>query len=747
MCGRLTSIHTLHGIAATAAISMAMLAVTATSCGRNTPSGDVAPTLCTSRYNITPDSVALGTGMAVCTAGDTLLRISVEGNTLRTISIGEPEASRGAFEFKSDFPIFDALFRLEQARPQTQVFTWLTPFELWLNPFVGAEGEKLLFSRLRNGHIVPAETRRFGWPVINDSHQWLMAATELFNITANRASLATLGEAAANVDGIDTQVMLNQSTGLISGVPRYIAESSQAFPQWMGPEQFAVCSTFAVNAMHWAWLSTLHAINTEMAQRNERSHLPDLSADHDSIRHDVFRNFWNPQTGNFDAMLYGYALTQLPLEASDNIAQSIAIIAGLPLPDMTASIARHFAADTLGTEIFTPRLSASPHRPHASAETLALTLRAVAMSRTSYARAYNLAAGALISHVCSDLLSSRPPEFPAFRQPLSSLVLRGFCGIHTAFDGLRFTPSVPTGMSGTMHISHLRYRRSELSITIRGTGSSVASFAIDGKPSDQCFYPASSEGKHHIEITLEQGPHPESQTAVALPGVLPPAPAAMWATDRLATIAGKNNFLWRNGVETDSVTTGRFQLFDTNTTAILQFATVTSDGTAGFATSPHIFIPQKILITVPLAKVAKGGTRLIADRRWASRMVESHRYRNSVIRFTVDVPRTGRYAADVGYINGLGIVNPRLRTALRSLYVDGSNAGIMVFTQLSPLEWDPDPERHWEEHTAFSNPIELYLTEGEHTLELRFFQPSPVYVDPLRNTLLADCLRLYLLPQ
>ena len=69
-----------------------------------------------------------------------------------------------------------------------------------------------------------------------------------------------------------------------------------------------------------------------------------------------------------------------------------------------------------------------------------------------------------------------------------------------------------------------------------------------------------------------------------------------------------------------------------------------------------------------------------------------------------------------------------------------------MFTQLSPMAWDSAPEHHWQTLTAFTAPLIVELTEGEHTLEMAFYQPSPVYIDPENNIVLADEVRLYLLP-
>ena len=80
--------------------------------------------------------------------------------------------------------------------------------------------------------------------------------------------------------------------------------------------------------------------------------------------------------------------------------------------------------------------------------------------------------------------------------------------------------------------------------------------------------------------------------------------------------------------------------------------------------------------------------------------------------------------------------------ALRSLVVNGERGGVFVFPQLSPKEWDKDMGDSWQTLGTFSNALRVHLNKGENRLELRFYQPSPVYVDPTANSILADFVRV-----
>ncbi len=87
-------------------------------------------------------------------------------------------------------------------------------------------------------------------------------------------------------------------------------------------------------------------------------------------------------------------------------------------------------------------------------------------------------------------------------------------------------------------------------------------------------------------------------------------------------------------------------------------------------------------------------------------------------------------------------MNGRRRTALRSLTVNGVRSGVFVFPQLTSASAPADPALDWQSRTAFTNPLKVELDSGRNELEIRLYQPSPVYIDPTANAILADFVRI-----
>lgn len=710
-----------------------------------------------SQYGISPDSIDLRNGVILSAEGDSAIVVRVDGNMIRTIRSAAGATGSGPFEFSSDYPVFDALFRMERERGYGERYSFSVPYEIYLNPFAGGQGVKLLMDRVRSGYVVPPETRRYSWPVINGNPQWIVAACELYNLTADKDLLREIMTVSQNVIAEERRVSVSPSSGLVTGVPRYMVGGDKLFPEWMNDANSLMENvTFSTNVAWWWAVKSLDAITASQPIKKEAADRAQFAFNTDSLRSTLFREFWNPVQGHFAALLYGNPLYPMQLCASDNLAQAMAILAGLPLGEMSEMIMEMTPAPVTGVSLFTPRLT-SATSSRSVAEALTQTYWALAASRTDNGEAYENAVGALIFTLANDILAGRE-NVPYVRQPLTGLILRGFCGLSIDSDGLRFSPSVPRGMPGTMKIGKLRYRHAQLTVILHGTGNTIAMCELDGSASEP-FFPATFEGEHTLEITLAEGDTEVRSTNIAAPGVLAPPPSTIWRTPREATFmplrdpsgtpstsaAGLSagvRFLYLDGMITEEVPTSHYELFDSPEAVTVQFCNVTENRWTGFATAPHLFIPEGKVITVNLAEIARGGSRIIEDRKLAARFVESNRYKNPRLSFDVEIAEGGRYAAEVHYINGLGIVNSRRRTAVRRFEVDGEPRGVFVFPQLSAADWDNTPDREWQNHTAFTNPLVVDLTPGKHRVELRYYQPTPVYIDPSANTVLADYVRI-----
>lgn len=716
-----------------------------TSCRKETPRS-VDPIAHTSGYDIWPDSIDLHDGVILRAMSDSVMQVRVDGNILDTIAAGKVPSGR--MTFSSTLPLLDFLYRLEASAPSTGRYTTVTPYEIYLNPLQNDSATDILKSRMRNGLVTPFGTRRAGWPAINSNAEWLLAASELLLATGDSRWEKTVRQTARAAIASDTRICRNTATGLFTGIPRHMAYGAGMFPRWMTQSDIFQQSTLAVNVAYAASMSNLG-----------------LPAD--SLADALKRHLWIPGMGCLSATAYGVPACPLPLPVTDNLAQSVAILSGI-IPDaMADAIIRKTPVGPTGVSLYQPMLPpASGEIREGIPSTLLQTAWTVAAARQGNEAAYSKAVGDLFATEGKRLLGYRHQP-PAFRSAFTTLITRGLLGMRFSTDGIHLVPYVPENMPGEKTIGNLRYRNVILDIKITGTGKVISTFTIDGTPSEP-FIPAGLEGRHQVAITLAgatadpgfvtiQGktitaPLPPEVDwtapgqAVIRPGSIPGNLPANFLTEEEQEYPeepGKaSHQVYVNGILREETTSGTYRAGDTREPAVIQFTTLNDSKLSGFSSKPYIGISRHPRHTIQASSIAKTGTKILETKALASKFVESNRFKNRNISFGFDSPEEGRYLVDVHYANGLGIVNSQRKIALRSFRVNGREAGVLIFPQLSAANAPRDDNESWQEMTTWSNTLIVDLKKGENRLELRYYQPSPVYSDPNSNVVLFDLVRL-----
>jgi hypothetical protein len=131
------------------------------------------------------------------------------------------------------------------------------------------------------------------------------------------------------------------------------------------------------------------------------------------------------------------------------------------------------------------------------------------------------------------------------------MIHTGLFGLTFTDRGLTFAPGLPAGW-GDVTLRNLSYRNAQLTISLRGAGTRVSSFTIDGRPAPGNAVPATLSGSHTIAITLtgaaagdRDGDHvPDAadrcaDTAGTVDGC--PAPGHLEAEDAVNTGGVKTN--------------------------------------------------------------------------------------------------------------------------------------------------------------------------------------------------------------
>lgn len=686
-------------------------------------------------FDIWPDSIDFHSGFILRAVGDSMMQVRVEGATIRTVKAGRPGIE--AFRFSSGLPLLDVLYNLEAASPMPSRYSSATPYEAYLCPLQPDSILPLLEKRVKNDYIIPFEARNYSWPVVAGNAQWLMGASQLAAFNGDKDLSRRLGKIARNVVPQERALTLNEPTSLLGGSPRYLLSPSSQFPRWMEPVDILESISLTTNVCHYAALKTLTDIGAVEPGG--------LGVSPDTLRRDINNNFWIPNLGYYSGLLYGSPLYPVQLLSTDNVGQSLAIISGAASTAMAQSVARKTSVTETGATLTSPLWG--NHRADAFPETLLCALWCAATAASGDETAYDNAVGALLYRVCHNLLFKKNDGNPEFSRPVTSLILRGLLGMRFAADGIFFTPYVPAALPGEKQITGLRYRNSVLDIHVSGQGRSIASFTLDGLPSDP-FFPADSTGNHEIDIVLTDTPPSKEIRIVEEIPTLPAPPDVSWPSPREAVISaspsteGSPYMVQLNGSMTEQVYREHYTLYKSETPVVVQFSPYVDNQLLGFSGKPHTYVPDDCRTIIYASSITRTGTRILSDRTIAARYVETNKWKNRSLAFDFNAPDSATYAFEVHYNNGMGIVNPQRRTALRALYIDSSRKGVFVFPQLSAAWWDKDSGKDWQTQSAWSNTLTATLPKGSHRIAVNFYQPSPVYIDPLTNTLLVDIIRI-----
>lgn len=475
---------------------------------------------------------------------------------------------------------------------------------------------------------------------------------------------------------------------------------------------------------------------------------------------DTRMRMWLPERGWLSAYLYGYPY-YTRADVTDNVSGAAAVLCGM-LTDAIAEVqvARAPVYD-IGMPLLYPSASVADGGagddgsgvtgdPVAGAG--ALALRALAACRTG-----NEAA---VDHAVASILYGGVTA-PIRRPAMLTTVLCGFLGLRADSAGVTVRPFVPRWLGADMSVSNLVIGDARYDITVRGTGDIISTFAIDNIAQHEYRIPASLSGSHTVTVTLAGHSDRRSEVNIVEPAVTPAPPAVTYsAATGTVSVAPSDepsgtNILYVNGVP---VSDNDDRVFGIAAGAHpVQVSVARHDaatGLTGFLSEPLLIVSGDAGTVYAAADIAEPGARILSDKEVIRRrrrvitryvpseyerdVVSSTRYHNDTLTFRCDVTVPGYYLVDVEYLDGLGVVNPsRVRPSYRRLCVDGADAGVLTFRQLTPHSGEID--RDWRTMTGRCAPLTVWLDTGVRELSLRYIMLRDKDND---NLLLIKTLRL-----
>lgn len=662
-------------------------------------------------------------------------------------------------QYSSDQPIVDALYNLslEEAIMNIEADSTLRTGAKWsgvwtrdvsystLLAFAFHEPEVArisLMKKVKRGRIIQDTGSGGAWPVSSDRTTWSLAAWEIYLVTGDQQWLRQAFEIIRNSLEDDHMTLRSEKTGMHRGESSFLDWREQTYPKWMTNVDIHVSENLGTNAVHYR----AHIILAEMAKVLGEPYEEYLLRA-EKIKEGMNDHLWIAEKGYYGQYLYGR--TALNLSSSfETLGESLAILFDVADEEKAGSIIENSPFTSFGMTCIYPQIAGIPPYHNnavwpfvqsfwnlaaakAGNETallhgLAALYRPAALFLTNYENFVAENGDYVGTEINSDrMLWSMAGNI--------AMVNRLFIGMSFEVDGIHFSPVIPKAYAGTRKLSNFRYRDAVLNITVKGHGNEIASMKLDGVTMSSSLIPATISGLHNIEIVMKNNRFDENGIHLVQNRFSPSTPQVSLERDSLRwnPVPGSSSYiLIRNGERVQSGNHLSWKI-DTSRFGEYQVAAVDPSGITSFTSEPVLLYPREAEVIIECELYAPRSIKGYTNYSGTG-FVEVNQSLNRELTFPVWVDKPGTHLLDIRYSNGTGPWNTDNNCAIRSLAVNGSYKGVLVFPQRGTAEWSD-----W----GFSNAVQVQLNQGENELMLSFEEWNN-NMDGIVNEAMIDYVRL-----
>lgn len=586
------------------------------------------------------------------------------------------------------------------------------------------------------GRIVQDTGSGGAWPVSSDRMIWAVAAYELYKVTGDREWLEFIYPVIKNSIDDDLVVTHNTETGLVKGETSFIDWREQSYPRWMQTADIYNSEALSTSVVHAQAMKVLSDIAAELGHNDEAAKYAALA---DQLAEAINTQLWLPEQGYYAMYNYGREYPILNKRA-ETLGESLAVLYDIAPADRARTITENNPTTPFGAAIFFPQIADMPPYHNNSLWPWVASYWAMANAKAGNEQGVLEAIGSVVrpaalfttnkenfvldnGDIATELNSSNMLWCLAGNIALTHRIL---FGINFEKDGLAFKPFVPEALGGERSLNGFRYRDAVLDITVKGYGSAIKSFELNGKE-HKPFIPADIKGHNTIVITMDD--QPIAPMAVNhTPNVkapLTPITALSHSAELAADGVPVNNLLQWQPIEYINhyivlrdgkpVATTRATAYEATVPGSYQVIGVSDSGVESFASVP---LDNFDTFTVEMPGESTAMTSAEISYQPATPVTGYHGegfievdHSTAPIEVTIDVPTTGDYSLSLVYANGNGPVNTENKCAIRTLTVDGKHAGTLVMPHRGVGNW-----YDW----GVTNTITVPLAAGRHTVGIEF---------------------------
>jgi len=661
--------------------------------------------------------------------------------------------------YTSDQPIVDALFNLslEEARLNIEPDSTLRTGAKWggvwtrdvsystLLAFAYHEPEVAkisLMKKVKRGRIIQDTGSGGAWPVSSDRTTWALAAWEIYKVTGDEAWLNTAFKVIKNTLADDEKTIRSPKTCMNRGESSFLDWREQTYPKWMSNMDIYMSENLGTNAVHYQANIILAEMAKILGQPND-----EYLKRAQEIKEGMNQYLWMAKKGYYGQYLYGRSSLSLS-QRFEALGEALTILFDVADTERAKSVIENSPVTAFGTTCIYPQIPGIPPYHNNAIWPYVQSFWNLAAAKTGNETAllHGLASiyrpGALFLTNYENFVAQNGDyvgtEINSDRMLWSmagnlAMVHRVFVGMNFETGGIRFQPVIPKVYGGTRTLSNFSYRKTKLTITVKGHGNQIESFKIDGKTSDDAFFPANLEGMHTIEIVMKNNDFGASKINLTENKFSLTNPQVKLDGNRLVweAIPGEMAYnIYKNGVWVKSIEENHYEI---NTAEFAEYKVTALDNEKieSFSSEPILVCKDEDRKTFEAENFA-AKSNLPYSNFSGSGFVEISSTKNREINMNIAVPVSGTYLIDCRYANGTGPWNTDNNCGIRSIYANGNYSGVWVFPQRGTNEWSD-----W----GYSNIIEVPLNEGKNQLTIKF-EDWNTNMDGEINDALLDVVRV-----
>lgn len=642
-------------------------------------------------------------------------------------------------QYKSDYPLADALYNLAleemiiAVEPDSTFRTGKEWAGVWtrdisysiilsmaqVQPKVSMYS---LMRKVKDGRIVQDTGTGGAYPISTDRVIWAVAAWEVYKATGDEKWLRDTYAIIKKSLQDDQKNALNPETGMMRGESSFLDWREQSYPRWMQPADIYESENLGTNAAHYQ-ANIVAAQMADMLQDSEAA--ADFRKVAEGIKQGINKHLWQEDKGYYGQYLYGrnYKILSPKAEA---LGEALSVIFGVADEARSKTIVANTPVTDFGITNIYPQIPGIPPyhnnaiwpfvqsywslaaaeagNEEALLESISAIYRPAALfltNKENFVATSGDYAGTQVNS--SNMLWSLAGSL--------SMVYKVYFGMDFKADGIELKPFVPEAYKGNRKLTNYKYRNAVLNFEMSGYGNQIKSITLDGKPMGKPFIPATLSGSHSIKIELAN-----NETAAEFNHTAhyttPETPKVTYTSGKLSwpAVEGATAYrVFRNGKPLEE-TTNTFEVVTADAYGEYMVLAVDAQGVTSFGSEPVMVVPDKYKLMYEVEKAAPKARLPYRDFSGTG-FVEISKQKNKEVKLTITVPEDGVYAIDFRYANGNGPINTSNKAAIRTLKKGREFAGTIVLPQRGDGEWS-----NW----GFTNPVEVQLPKGKHTIRLTF---------------------------